>query len=132
MREIVVLSLRPRVGYGGGGPTNAVPQEYLDETHRLSGIVAGPEWAEWWAGLGLDVITSIHRYNAQKCAVRLRVTGRTATIGLDRPASTIPAGAAAAAMARDDLEAVLAKVQSRFEAGAYPVVADPAPEGRES
>ncbi|RIJ60174.1 hypothetical protein [Clavibacter phaseoli] len=102
-----------QVYWGGGGPTNEVPQEYLDEVHRLGDVVASPGWTDWWRLVDVDEVSAYMDYMPSRSASSVRFRGRALGVTVKRPADTIPTGPAAVLLARRDTEAVLVRIAER-------------------
>jgi hypothetical protein len=102
-----------QVYWGGGGPTNEVPQEYLDEMDRLGDVVDSAEWIEWWRLIDVDEVSAYVDYLPSSSASIVRFRGRTLSVTIKRPADTIPTGPAAVLLAWQDTESVLARVAKR-------------------
>ncbi|RII94326.1 hypothetical protein DZF95_04125 [Clavibacter michiganensis] len=104
---------RIQVYWGGGGPTNEVPQEYLDEVHRLGDVVASQGWTDWWRLVDVDEVSAHMDYMPSRSASIVRFRGRALGVTVKRPADTIPTGSAAVLLARRDTEAVLVRIAER-------------------
>ena len=102
-----------QVHWGGGGPTNEVPREYLDEAHRLGEIIASPEWMEWWRLVDVDEVSAHMDYMPSSSASIVLFRGRALRVTVKRPADTIPTGPAAVLLARRDAEEVLGRISAR-------------------
>jgi hypothetical protein len=104
---------RIRVHWGGGGPTDEVPREYLAEAHRLGRVLESPEWIAWWRLVDVDEVSAYVDHLPSSSASIVRFRGRALGITVRRPADTIPTGSAAALLARHDTEAVLVRIAER-------------------
>ncbi|KDP91509.1 hypothetical protein W824_06110 [Clavibacter cf. michiganensis LMG 26808] len=102
-----------QVYWGGGGPTNEVPQEYLDEMDRLGDVVDSAEWIGWWRLVDVDEVCAYVDYLPSSSASIVRFRGRALSVTIKRPADTIPTGPAAVLLARQDTESVLARIAER-------------------
>lgn len=111
-----------QVYWGGGGPTNEVPPEYLDETERLADLLDSPEWIAWWRLVDVDEVRAYVDYLPSSSASIVRFRGRALSVTLKRPADTIPTGPAAALLARRDTESALARIAERRKIRPAPVL----------
>jgi hypothetical protein len=111
-----------QVYWGGGGPTNEVPQEYLDEADRLGDVIASPEWMAWWRLVDVDEVSAHVDYMPSTSRTIVRFRGRALSVSIMRPAETIPTGPAAALLARHDAEAALVRIAERRGTRAAPAL----------
>lgn len=104
------------VFYGGGGPTNDVPPDYLDEAALLGRRVREPEWLAWWAQLGVSTVFGTIDYAADRPRIATRLVGVELRIDVARPQSSIPEHQDARSLARQDLATAIDQIVKRRSA----------------
>lgn len=101
------------VGWGGGGPVNDVPAEYLAEVDRLADRLCSPEWKRWWRLVGVDHVSGYVNYEPPRETPIVRLVNTTLTMIVRRSVAKIPTGPKAEQLARQDLEAALTRLAAR-------------------
>jgi hypothetical protein len=111
----------PRITVVGGHTGDTVPETYATALHLLLDELRGPNWAAWWSAgpdevleIGYDLIApGPARVVARRGGGRLRVR-------IDRPLADVLTTTDPTAVARADVEAMLATVQRRAGLGPHP------------
>lgn len=101
------------VGWGGGGPVNDVPAEYLAEVDRLADRLCSPEWKQWWRLVGVDQVSGYVNYEPPRETPIVRLVNKSLTMIVRRSVAKIPTGPEAEQLARQDLEAALTRLAAR-------------------
>ncbi|GAA1027547.1 hypothetical protein GCM10009557_09310 [Virgisporangium ochraceum] len=110
---------------GGGYAGDAPPQTYSAALHVLLEELEGPDWTAWWSAAPDDVLeisyeVTVHgpaRVVARRGGNKLRIRG-------ERPLDDILAATDPVAMARADVEAIVATARHRAGLGPAPDLPD--------
>ncbi|GAA4265156.1 hypothetical protein GCM10022256_07680 [Frondihabitans peucedani] len=108
--------------YGGGGPTNDVPEAYLEESKALGDRLKEPDWLKWWSQFEVSTVIGDVNYSATRPGVTVRFVGVELRISISRPQSTIPRSDEARSLARQDLQAALDRIQKKRQSTGYPPI----------
>ena len=110
----------PRIDVIGGGPTNDVPGAYLTTLDDLLNQLEQPAWQAWWSAGGVQVLEVRYHFDATAAGPAVRRRKGTVRADIRRPVSAFTAPEAAAGLARQDVEALLAEVRRRTGLGEHP------------
>ncbi|WP_433618405.1 hypothetical protein ACQP2P_21045 [Dactylosporangium sp. CA-139114] len=115
----------PRINVIGGYSDDAVPETYSTALHLLTDELGGPQWTTWWSGAPDDVLEISYDLIARGPAgMTARRGGNKLRVRLDRPLADILAAGDRVALARADVEAVLATARRRAGLGPHPQLPD--------
>lgn len=107
--------------YVGGGPTNGVPAAYSSVLNAGFDQLRELAWQEWWATADAPGRCEVYVwFNSTKASVRVSRYKHHVDASIYRPAESLQAEADPAAVARDDVRALLSRLRSRFGLGDYP------------
>jgi hypothetical protein len=110
----------PTIRSIGGGPTNGVPDGYLNTLHLLLEAVENPRWQRWWAASGDSALWIQYNLAPRTAGYRVR-RGKTRVSGwIDRPASSVIAAGDPVDMAVQDVTALMSAAGARFGLDAIP------------
>lgn len=130
VRLLPPSSDRDAIQAGSGGDGMFTPLAYTNVLSRTTALLTGPEWQQWWGAghLGLLQIYWWLGHPDLKYAVRRArdaddPEGRHKWVAtIQRPYGSIPDEADHPAAARDDVVALMAKVQARTGLGPHPEI----------
>jgi hypothetical protein len=115
----------PPISFIGGATDRAVPDIYSTALHLLLDEVQTPHWVAWWSAAQDHVLEISYVLGAaHPTRVTARRSGNRLRVYLDRPLGGILAAADRVALARADVEAVLAMVRRRAGLGPHPELLD--------
>ncbi|MEY2503673.1 MAG: hypothetical protein QOI07_4010 [Verrucomicrobiota bacterium] len=112
--------LGPRTEVIGGGPTNDVPDAYMAALNGLLGQLSGPPWQRWWSAGTDEVLEVWYDFAAASVGIAARRSGGKLRVTIRRPVSTFATRGDPAALAREDVDAMLTTVRRRTGMGAHP------------
>lgn len=114
----------PPIQFSGGTTLTGVPPLYSHAVERLLRALRSPEWESWWSGAALGPLRLSYVTMPWKDGARYQVQKRRGGIGatLRRPLPDIPDDADHAELAREDVAALMAKLQQRAGLGPYPPI----------
>lgn len=117
----------PRITVVGGYTDDAVPEPYSTALHLLLDELRGPHWAAWWSAAPDKVLEIWYDLIARGPArISARRGDNKLRLRIERPLADILAATDLAALARADVEAMLAAAQRRAGLGPHPPLPDQA------
>lgn len=111
-----------RIRVLGGGPTDDVPEDYLHRIHELLHVVAGPEGQEWWLDAGIKELWLRYDLAEKKPRIRTRLHKNILSATIQRDAPGLAYVPDPDAVARRDIENLVAAVRKRAGLGPHPLL----------
>lgn len=111
-----------RIRVLGGGPTNDVPDAYLDRIHELLHVLAGPEGQEWWLDAGIKELWFRYDLAEEKPRIRTRLHRNILSATIQRNAPGLTYVPDPGAIAARDVEKLVTAVRKRTGLGPHPLL----------
>lgn len=115
----------PRIEVVGGATDDAVPDTYHTALHVLLGEFREPQWLSWWSAAPDDVLEIWYDLVVEHPArITARRGGNKLRVRIERPFADMLAAPDHVALARTDVEDLLATVRRRAGLGPHPELPD--------
>lgn len=111
-----------RIRILGGGPTNDVPDAYLDHLRDLLHTFAGPEGQEWWLEAGIKELSVRYDLDEPKPQIRLRLHRDILSAYIKRDGPGLTYVPDPGPIATRDVEKLVATVRKRTGRGPHPLL----------
>lgn len=103
----------PAIHVMGGGPTNDVPDTYLDALHDLLDRMTGGDWVAWWSAADRDVLELWYRFEPRSTGPLVRRTKDAMRAYVQRRARDLVGEPDPAGLARRDVEELVEAIRAR-------------------